>query len=112
MQQYYQIKIKDKSLLEDKYKETTGESAVIVHRKTVPKTVKDRKPKKLRILFCYDYNIILAWNLVLKDKVKHFPLMLPILEDAENGIFYIADMYVENSERYKKELEKYTNKRK
>jgi len=112
MSYYYRIRIKDKTLLEDKYKEFTGESAIIVQHKTVPKTIKDRIPKKLRILFCYDYNITLEWNLVFKDKIKHFPLMLPVLEEIDTNNYYISDLYVNKSESYKKHLEKYVNHRK
>lgn len=87
--------------MEDKYKETTGESAIITHHKTSPKTIKDRRAKYFRILFCNDFNIILNKQWKFKNKVKYFPLLLPIVEDIDNGDFYISSLYVESSERYK-----------
>lgn len=112
MQRYYRVKIKDESLLEDKYKETTGESAIITHRKIVPKTVEDRKEKKLQILFCYDFNIILGRNLNFKNKIKNFPLITPILKSLDNNEFFISELYVENTKQYTKQLEKYRNNKK
>lgn len=51
---YYRIKIKNKKLVEDKYKDTTGFSAFIESRNLYTNTTSRKLDSKLQLLFTED----------------------------------------------------------
>lgn len=97
---YYRIKIKNKKLVEDKYKDTTGYSAFIESRNLYTNTTSRKLDSKLQLLFTGDFNIIFPGHLKVKGKVKHYPVTLPILVELKTGRYLISDMYVDLHERY------------
>ena len=97
---YYRIKIKNKKLVEDKYKDTTGYPAFIESRKLYTNTTSSKFDSKLQLLFTEDFNIIFPGHLKVKGKVKHYPVTLPILVELKTGRYLISDMYVDLHERY------------
>ena len=97
---YYRIKIKNKKLVEDKYKDTTGYPAFIESRNLYTNTTSRKFDSKLQLLFTEDFNIIFPGHLKVKGKVKHYPVTLPILVELKTGRYLISDMYVDLHERY------------
>ena len=97
---YYRIKIKNKKLVEDKYKDTTGFSAFIESRNLYTNTTSRKLDSKLQLLFTEDFNIIFPGHLKVKGKVKYYPVTLPILVELKTGRYLISDMYVDLHERY------------
>lgn len=103
---YYRIKIKNKKLVEDKYKDTTGCPAFIESRNLYTNTTSRKLDSKLQLLFTEDFNIIFPGHIKVKGKIKHYPGTLPILVELKTGRYLISDMYVDLHERY----DRYKNK--
>lgn len=97
---YYRIKIKSQKLIEDKYQEVTGYSAFVESRSLYNNTTSKKHYSKLQLLFTEDFNIIFPGHIKVKNKVKHYPVTLPILKDLKSGRYLISDMYLEFSDRY------------